>query len=98
VGVNNGIHLGARLEDIEVKPPFARRPLPRIEAAIQAHENDLLGLHRLVGDACRRNQHPLVMAQADISGRTLVDTQLVHTQAGVDDGLALFPIVCGGHQ
>jgi hypothetical protein len=32
------------------------------------------------------------MAQADISGRTLIDAQFVHAQTSVDDRSPLFPV------
>ena len=43
MGMDNGIHFGARLEDIEVKAPFARRALIGFEPAVEIHENDLFG-------------------------------------------------------
>jgi hypothetical protein len=67
VGMDHRIDFGPGLEDVEVKSPLARRPLGGIVRAIQAHEHDLLGLHRLVGRAGRRDQQALAMAQADIS-------------------------------
>jgi hypothetical protein len=59
--------------------------------AVQAHEHDLLGLHRLVGRAGRRDQQALAVAQADISRRPLIDAERIHAAAGIDDRLALFP-------
>jgi hypothetical protein len=61
------------------------------------HIDDLLGLHRLIRRARRRDQHALAVAQADIPRRSLVDTQRIHAQAGIDDGLPLFPVVFSRH-
>src|SRR5947199_375597 len=64
--VDHGVDLGPGPQDIEMKPPLARRALGGIVRAVEAHEHDLLGLHRLVGHAGRRDQQAAVMAQADI--------------------------------
>jgi len=97
MGVDNGIHFGARFEDIQVKAPFARWALIGVERPVPIHEHNLLGLHRLIGRAGRRNQHAIAMAQADISGSALIDAQLVHAQTGIDDGLALCPVIRARH-
>ena len=97
VGMDHRVDFGPGPQDVEVKSPLARRPLGGIVRAIQAHEHDLLGLHRLVGRAGRRDQQALAVAQADISRRSLVDAERIHAAAGVDDRLALFPVLLGRH-
>ena len=97
VRVDDGVHVRPRLEDIAVKPPLARRALGGIVRAVEIHVDDLLGLHRLVGRAGRRDQQAVAVAQADIARRALVDAERIHAQAGVDDGLALFPVFRGRH-
>jgi hypothetical protein len=98
MGMNHRVHVRPCLQNVEVESPLARRALRRIETAVEPHIGDLLGLHRLIGHARRRDQHPGVVAQADIARCALIDAQRIHAQAGVDDGLALFPVICGEHQ
>jgi len=68
-----------------------------IVVAVKMHIDDLLGLHRLIGRAGRRDQHAVAMAQADVSRCALVDAEHIHAQAGVDDGLTLFAVLRGRH-
>src|SRR5205814_8946075 len=51
-----------------------------------------------VRHAGRRDQHAVVMPKADIARGPLVDAELVHAAAGVDDGLSFVAFVDGhGH-
>ena len=95
VRVHHGFDVRPRLQDIAMKPPFARRALGRIVRAVEAHMDDLLRPHRLVGRAGRRDQQSVAVAEADIARCALVDAERVHAQAGIDDGLALVPVFHG---
>ena len=57
--------------------------------------DDLLGPHRLVRRAGRRDQEPLAVADADVARGTLVDAERIHALAGIDDGLALVAVFHG---
>ena len=98
MSVDHRVHFRARFEDIAVKAPFAGGTLVGLDRAVQSHEHDLLGLHGFIGRAGRRDQQAVLMAQADISRRALINAEAVHAQAGVDDGLALRPVAHGWHQ
>ena len=84
-------------QDVAMKPPFARGAMRRIVRAVEMHVDDLFGVHRLIGRARRRDQHAVPLAQADIARGALIDAQRIHPQAGVDNRLAFFPVIHGGH-
>src|SRR5882724_4380970 len=96
--VDHRVYFGAGFKDIAVESPFTRWALLCIERPVEIHEDDLLYLHGFIGRACRRDEHPVLMTQADISRGALIDAQPVHLEAGLDDGLTLRTVVGGGHQ
>ena len=98
MSVDHCVYFGAGFEDIAVESPFARWALLCVERPVEIHEDDLLDLHGFIGRACRRDEHPAFVTQADISRGALIDAQPVHLKAGLDDGLTLCPVVGGGHQ
>src|SRR5258707_624204 len=101
LGINQGTsgNISLRHDDgMLITPTSTPYEAMRIERAVQIHENDLFGAHRLIGCTRRRDEHPVVMAQADVSGCALIDTQLVHAQTGIDDGLTLGPVIGCRHQ
>ena len=98
MSVDHRVYLRPRFEDIAVESPFARWALLCVERPVEIHEDDLLYLHGVIGRACRRDEHPVFMTQADISRGALIDAKLVHLQTGRDDGLTLRVGLGGGHQ
>jgi hypothetical protein len=93
--MDNGAGVLAPAQDFQMEPPFARRLLLGVEASIELHEDDLLGPHRLVWHARGRDQQSVSVTQADVARRSLVDAELVHPTACVDDGLAFIFFVPG---
>ena len=99
VGVDHRVCLRLRLEDVEVETPLRGGDvaLPRRPAAVPVHEDDVLGRHLVIGQPGRRQQDPVIDANADIARRALVDARGGHLAAGHDDGLPQLAVVPAGH-
>jgi len=62
MGVNHRVHIPPGLQNVAMKPPFARGAMRRIVRAVEAHVDDLLRQHRFIGRARRRDQHAIAVA------------------------------------
>lgn len=84
VGMHDGIEIRPRLEDVAVEAPFARRQHVAGKGGVPVHRHHMLGRQLVVGDAGRRDEEAVAVADADVAGRALVDAEAVHAAAGLD--------------
>ena len=99
VRMNDSPGVGTRPHDVEVKAPFAGRFVCAVDISLQIHMHDILWRKPVVRDAGRRYEKAVgrvaTAAHAHISGGALIQSHLVHAQAGVDHLLpqGLFSLV-----
>ncbi len=80
-----------------MEAPFGRWTTIADDLVVEAHRDDVLGLHVVIGHAGRRDEEALAVPEADVAGRSLVDAERVHRTAGVDDALAFLSFGGGQH-
>ena len=62
------------------------------------HRNNVLGLHAIIGQTRRRDQHAVWNPVRQIAGRPLVEAVSVHLPAGIDNALAEFGVIVVSHE
>jgi hypothetical protein len=78
------IAVGPGFQDIPMESPFGRREKPAIVAAVKIHLDDIVRLHSVITEACRRNQKAVAGADREISGGPLIRPSSVHLPADID--------------
>ena len=90
VRMQHDIHILAVLQNIAVKPPFRRGTMPSRKRSVKIHFHNIGGLHLVIGQARRRDQHTAIDTVRDIARRALIEAAAVHFQTCINDTVTEF--------